>query len=352
MADRVVLHIGTMKSGTTYLQDSLQSGVLDGSEAFYAGGTFGAQTAAVKGMLGNKGQQQPRRWRKILRQVRGTDGVAIYSQEFIGFARFPRARQIVRSFGDVPVDVVLTVRDQHTAIPAQWQSFVRNRGTDGWEAYVRRLLDRDQEETRSKAVRSFLRAQDLPPMLRRWGRAAGAEHLRIVLVPPPGSAPAELWHRFCRAADLRLDDPPVRRSNESLGYASCEVMARLNARLEDLEVARWRGARRLMIEALLPLRPQEGRPVLDRAGAALADELNGRLVAAVTSAGLRVEGSLDELGAGGAASEEIVPADRDELLTALRAVWTAVTDEPAPDEDDPDRLADRVARRLRGVDAD
>ena len=45
MADRVVLHVGTMKSGTTYLQRSLESGVLEGAGGFYVGGAFGAQTA-------------------------------------------------------------------------------------------------------------------------------------------------------------------------------------------------------------------------------------------------------------------------------------------------------------------
>ena len=44
MSRTVYLHIGAPKTGTTYLQDVLSSGVLEPAGGWYVGGTFGAQT--------------------------------------------------------------------------------------------------------------------------------------------------------------------------------------------------------------------------------------------------------------------------------------------------------------------
>jgi hypothetical protein len=326
--------------------------VLEGAGGFYVGGSFGAQTAAVRGILGSRNQQQLRAWDRLLAEARRRPGVAVYSQEFLGFARRHRARQVVESFGDTPVDVVVTVRDQHSAMPAQWQSFVRNRGTDDWPRYVRRLLDMDEEGPEiSKAVRSFRRAQDAPLMLRRWARA-GAAAVIVVTVPPAGSPPTELWRRFCAAARIPAEDPPeaAAKSNESLGYASCEVLRRVNTHVAALERDEYRRVRRVVLDALLPLRGDEGRPELDAEGAAFARELNERIAEAVDEGGYGLVGSLAELPVAEdpRRPRHIRGPDLEHVSRALATAWAACGPGAQLPAGDPDHLAVLLARRLVG----
>lgn len=345
MAERVVMHIGSMKSGTTYLQGILTSGILDGTPAFYVGDRFGVQTKAVR---------RPKLWRTLADRALAQPGVGIYSQEFLSFAAAPKIRRLVRPFRGTPVDVIVTVRDQRLAMPAQWQSYVRNRGVDDWPTYVQALhATREAGAAQPRAARTFYRTHGVPSIVDRWIADPGVRSVSVVFVPPSGAEPSELWRRFCSAADLDLPLPPAAsaRSNESLGYASCDLLCRLNPRLLDIDSRRYRRLRTSMLEALLPLRPAEARPALDRAGEALARELNDAIIARVERGDVSVVGSLDELRAA-AASEppaRIVPADADDVRRAASALWEACADAgPAPDVDLAtlvEELGERLVRR-------
>jgi hypothetical protein len=345
VADRVVLHVGTMKSGTTYLQSVLTSGALEEVGGFYPGERFGVQTRAVRRLLRPVEQRRPEAWEKLAAEARERPGVAVFSQEFLSFARRSRVQQIVESFGGIPVEVVLTVRDQRSAITAQWQSFTRNRGTDDLATYVRRL-QAPRRRRRSKAAKSFRRAQDVPGILRRWSDHEGVTTVTVVVVPPSGSAPAELWRRFCAAAGLEAHDPPEAAvpANESLGYASCDALRRLNVHFGDLTKVGHQRVRKQLLTALLPLRPEETRPVLDASGLALAGDLNRAVVDAISSHGVRVVGGLDELPVDPPpeAPDTIADPDEAQVRRALEAAWRATL----PRQELPSGTLEELGRQL------
>lgn len=349
MADRVVLHVGTMKTGTTYLQSVLSSGILETGGAFYPGERYVRQTRAVQGMLGSKARQDPRIWHELAAEVAERPGVAVYSQEFLSFTRRESTvHQLVGAFGGIPVEVVLTVRDQHSALPAQWQSFTRNRGTDAWATYVDRLIRaRAGGAGRAKAVRSFRRAQDVPSMVSTWLSHEGVSSVTVVILPPPGSAPQELWHRFCEAARIVTHEPPRAESkaNESLGYASCDLFRRVNAHLKPLNKAQYKQARASMLEVLLPLRPEESRPVLDRAGSHLARQLNRDVVTAVSSGDVHLVGKPEELTLGDVdAPAAIPPPEEAQMRRAIDAVWGACLPGPAPTSSGVTELSEEIGQ--------
>lgn len=360
MADRVVLHIGTMKSGTTYLQSVLRGGGLgESSGAWYPDN----QVAAVQGVLGSATGQERGAWETLVAEVHARPGVAVCSQEFLSFARPQKVAEVVGAFGDVPVDVVLTVRDQHAALPAQWQSYVRNRGTAGWADYLGtlvaahhegRLLDsaggRGRKRTEPvREVRTYRRAQDVATILRRWGApAAGVSRVSVVTVPRTAADPSELWRRFCVAAQVGASEPDVGgdRVNESLGYASCEVLSRLNASIDALPRGRFRATRSRLLDVLLPLRPEEERPRLDTAGVDLARSLNASLLAALEHDDVHVVGDLDDLRAAVEPTPSVVPPDPAHLRRALEAAWSAGPGDQPPPDADVDALATALGRRL------
>jgi hypothetical protein len=303
VAERVVLHIGTMKSGTSFIQSALMSSpeVLASAAACYVGGTFGRQAKAVRDVYRRpKRTRGHTRWRALAEETRRFDGdVGIISMEFLAFARDEQLAPFLDPFADMRVDVVLTVRDQFRAIPAQWQTFTRNFGSDAWDTYLRRIDHTAwSPDRRSRAAVTFWRAQDVARVLGRWSGDPRVSSVTVVTLPPPEAPREELWHRFCTAADVRAPDVVLEeaKENTSLGYASCDFLRRLNPLLAGVTPRLYRnGMRPLARETLAPLRDTDGRPELDRRGAAFARELNRKIHEAVRGGGYDVVGTLDDL---------------------------------------------------------
>jgi hypothetical protein len=303
VADRVVLHIGTMKSGTSFIQSALMSnpGVLDAADARYLGETFGRQAKAVRDVY--RRPKRPRRhtrWQALVDEARAFDGaVGIISMEFLGFAQDDQLAPFLDPFAGLPIDVVLTVRDQFRAIPAQWQTFTRNFGADDWGTYLRRIDHAAwSPDRKSRASLTFRRAQDVVGVLGRWSADPRVTSLTVVTLPPPEAPREELWRRFCTAAGVSVGEVVLEeaRENTSLGYASCDFLRRLNPLLEDVRPRLYRkGMRPLARDVLAPLRETEGRPELDRRGAGFARGLNQKIREAVGSGGYDVVGTFDDL---------------------------------------------------------
>ncbi|CUR60957.1 hypothetical protein NOCA290073 [metagenome] len=332
MADRLILHIGTMKSGTSFIQSALMRNddALADAGLAYLGGSFGKQSRAVRLALGRPPRLDgPRGWGRLAQEARQYDGRAgVVSMEFLSFARDSQVDTFLAPLAGLEVQVVVTVRDQFRAIPAQWQTFVRNFGEDGWETYLRTIdaprLGRGRD---SRAFLTFHRAQDIVPMLQRWSSHPAVGRLDVVTVPGPDAPRDELWNRFCETAGIpvlstTLDDT---QDNSSLGYASCDFLRRLNPHLADVPPRRYRkGIRPLTREVLGPLRQLEGRPELDAKAAAYARSLNEKVRTAVTRQGHRVIGSLDELPVPADLSAYSSTAEAppvDQVLRAAHATW-------------------------------
>jgi hypothetical protein len=303
VADRVVLHIGTMKSGTSFIQSALMSNpeMLDAAGARYLGETFGRQAKAVRDVYRRPGRpRRHTRWQALVDEARSFEGdVGIISMEFLGFAQADQLAPFLDPFEGLPIDVLLTVRDQFRAIPAQWQTFTRNFGADDWATYLRRIDHTPwSADRKSRASLTFRRAQDVVGVLDRWSADPRVGSLTVVTLPPPEAPREELWHRFCTAAGLSIGDIVLEeaRENTSLGYASCDFLRRLNPLLEDVKPRLYRkGMRPLAREVLAPLRETEGRPELDRRGAEFARGLNQKIRDAVRTGGYDVVGTFDDL---------------------------------------------------------
>lgn len=339
MADRIVLHVGTMKTGTSFVQSVLQAhpDELAAAGAEYLIG-FAAQSMAAKGLLRLPADpdENLKKWRKLARTARRSDAATgIVSMEFLGFAGPAQAQRALAELEGLEVSVVVTVRDQARVIPAQWQTYVRNQGTVSWADYLTEIRAR---RGRGRPWRSFHRAQDVARVLDNWADAA---EVTCVTVPPPGGPREELWDRFCEAAGIARVDVDVSsvRDNPSIGYGSCELLRLVNPMLEDVPTKPYRRAiKPLAREHLVPLRAHEDRPRLDRAAGRWAVQRNAELRELL--AGRRVVGSLDDLAAPGEDwTDDVLPPDAQQVLTAARTAWlhaaslVGVTDEPPTDLD-------------------
>jgi hypothetical protein len=355
----IFLHIGTMKTGTSYIQGSLEQ--LEDRLARVGVLYPGNVGSAVHDVLDKRGAKQlgevQGAWDELAKRVRSWPGpTAIISMEFLTLATFAQADRIVHSFGAADVRVVLTVRDLVRTIASAWQQTTKNRSTTPWAEFVQTVLD--PERASDPVFELFWNHHDIPRIVRTWSDVVGMDRVCLVVVPENESSPEVLWQRFCTAVDL---DPEVfpptdgaGRANASLGLPEAEMMRRLNAelgrRVDQVDYRR-------LVTGFLSRRvlrrgeASRQRPELDSEHYARAVERAHELISDLKALDVRVVGSLSELMP---LSDEPVgnsapgpsPSDAEVADVAIRAVAALVTRLADAERDGPAELR---RTRLRGA---
>ncbi len=364
MSERIVLHIGAMKTGTTFLQTTLERNhaVLAEAGVDFTGRRFAYQTRAVSAVLkGPKDRgRRYRRWRKLARAAReAPQPTALVSMEFLSFADERQIRQLLKPLRGMRVEVVMTVRDQLQVAPAQWQTYCRNNGTSDWGTYLRQIEPgRLGRGRRNDAYRTFHRAQDVDATLQRWASFGRVRTVHVVTVPGRDAPQDELWNRFFEAVGVQ---PPavdfgVAAPNTSLGYGSCDLLRRLNKHLDGIPGGAYRkGMRQLAREVLALRRDQESRPALDRRGAEYARSLNQQLRDSIAASGFVLHGDLEDLPVPASLDDydpTPVPVPRGETAAAAEAAWRYLSKRAGTTGRRPrslNRLVKRDARLLRQI---
>ena len=335
---RVVLHIGTMKSGTTYLQSVLGSNAeaLGRAGIQVVPGRFaedqGRPHRAARELHGSRGKR--REWTRLVEFIDRSPGeIVVVSTEFFSFLGPAGVEAAVSDLAGHDLTVVLGVRDQVGAIPAQWQTYTRNRGGAPFASYLHQIASGDPQRY---AARSFRLAQDVPAIVDRWNRP-GVDRLALLLLPPSGSPPDLTWTRFAAIAGLSAVDVDLGdvAENRSLGYAACDSLRRLNRQLSQMPTPTYRQVVRPLARDVLAAAPDRSRPQLDRVGAAFALERN-KAIRAVLEQGVEHVGDLSDIAVDldpASFPEEVPPPDRAEVHRCARLVLEHAAEragEPVP----------------------
>lgn len=246
MSRRVLLHVGTPKTGTSHFQDVLfrnrdrlrEQGVLYAAERFDA--HFLAALDLMQLPWGGLENEAVGAWDALAERVRGFlekpgNRTAIISHEILATASRGQVARALASLGhpDTEVHVVLSVRDLVRQIPAEWQENVKHRR----ELRYGRFLDQVRDPDRSSAIGAwFWGVQEIPDILDRWAADLRPERVHLVTVPRPGGPRDLLWQRFSTAFDLdelHLDVEPE-RANPSLGVPETTAVRRINVKANKL----------------------------------------------------------------------------------------------------------------------
>lgn len=294
--ERVTLHVGAPKSGTTYLQTRLWNnrerlGELD---VFLPGRRKQEHDALAFWLRGGRVHRDAAR--RVLDAARSGTGHQLLSSEWFCTASERRIEDLLGELAPAEVHVVLTARRFVASIPSAWSQTLKSGKASELEDFVRRLDDIDPHwnwGTLDPAV-----------ALERWRRHLPAERVHVVTVPVTRGEPDELWRRFATACALPsahgFTDSGV-KVNESLTAEGARLLQLLGPALrEALDVdharqplARWwiHGyfTRRLVL-------PHTGTPIRpDAAEVALLRERAERTVARLEAAGYDVVGDLADL---------------------------------------------------------
>ncbi|TIC82721.1 hypothetical protein [Nocardioides sp. GY 10127] len=236
MSARVLLHVGTPKTGTSYLQDVLWRSrpALEAAGVLYPADRFDAHFLAALDLMdlpwGGLEAEAVGRWEQLAAQVRAFEGTSIISHEILATATRTQAARALADLGQgdgTDIHVLISVRDLARQIPAEWQETIKHRATLSYATF---LTDLRSAERSTRVSSWFWAAQEIPAILERWGQDLPPENIHLVTVPPPGADRGLLWRRFAEAFELDgIDlDLAADRANASLGVPEAALVRRIN----------------------------------------------------------------------------------------------------------------------------
>ncbi len=322
---RVLIHVGTPKTGTSHLQDVLfrNAEVLREHGISYPAERFDAHFLAALDLMkltwGGLELEAVGAWDRLAEQVREWPGTSIISHEILATASRMQVDRALTSLAgedgqDAEVHLILSVRDLVRQIPAEWQENVKHRSTISYAKFLDQITDPARE---SRIGSWFWGVQEIPDIINRWGASVPPERIHLVTVPAPGAPRDELWRRFSQAFGLDgLDlDLTPERANPSLGVAETALLRRINREVvKTVDPADYRPlVRELLAHQTLSRRAGSPRLTLPPHLHTWAGELSATWVEEIERRGYDVVGDLgDLLGAPlGSAEEQAAWADPD-----------------------------------------
>ena len=245
MADRVILHVGTPKAGTTYLQTLLWANrtrlteaglLLPGERPF----EHNQAAAAVR-----SGWRAPRAAGCLGSPPRPGGGSSGDGRSQQRVVRAGRARTVPREaltrFGDAEVNVVVTARDLVSVVPAGWQETLKLGRGGSLDDFISGL--------EPPGERWGYWTLDPAWVLHRWAGEMDPARVHVVTVPTRRDEPHLLWQRFASVAGIPdgvVDVSAGARVNESLSVESARLLEMLGPRLRtavDADEHMWTGYR-------------------------------------------------------------------------------------------------------------
>lgn len=231
MADRVYLHIGLPKTGTTYLQGVLwdnrdlvrKDGVLlpgDGHREHL----WAALEVQGRKNLRRRGPKAKGSWQRLRQELAQARGTGLVTHEFFCGASRAQAEQMVADLAPAEVHVVVTARHAAGMLGAGWQEMVKNGRTE--------RIDEIPQKKGAGSEFSW-RTWDLHGVLKRWGGVVPPERVHVLPMPRKGEPADRHWRNFAGVVGLSSEYPlPERPANQSLGVVQVELLRRVNTHLE------------------------------------------------------------------------------------------------------------------------
>lgn len=318
-----MLHVGLMKSGTSFLQQVLRHNKdLLADQGVLFPSPWRRQVQAVKDVIAGSDRGGSGPWPDLVEEVNAWPGTAVISMEFLAPRTPAKARRIVESFAPATVEVVISVRDLARTIPAMWQEMVQNRGTWTWVEYLA-AVEREDRSAPGPG-RAFWMRQDAPGITETWQQVAGRAGVTVLTVPPPGSPPELLWERFAALVPVAGDVDLAVRANPSLGLASVLVLRELNVRIDAAEDPLTPRQYERIVKQLLAKRGLAGLPGDPRLGydAGWVAARGDRDLARLRALAPRVAGDLAELRCAPVPGADLADVTVEHRLEAAMAALT------------------------------
>lgn len=245
----VYLHVGPVKTGSTYLQDLLWRNrddlALQGyhyparhpNEMWLA--TTDLQDHAF---IDFEIPEAAGVWAEVCRRVAAQDAPSVISHEVFGWSTEEHVAKIVRSLAPARLHVIVMARSLAPILSSLWQEKIKQVYPD---TNLGDFLAAEREAGSPWTDASLI--------VDRWRAHVPRTRIHVVTVPPRGADPTLLLDRFGRALGIRTVawHTDGAATNHSLDRVQAELFRRLN--VAALPVQHVRAQRRLINGSLLPL---------------------------------------------------------------------------------------------------
>lgn len=295
---RVFLHIGLPKTGTTYLQRTLW----ENKEVLTEAGLLLPGRHRRRHLLASLDVRQDpnlaRRagnvdapWADLVAEAQAWPGDVLISHEFFGPASPAQVRRMVESLDRAEVHVLITAREMVGLAISRWQEYVRNGGRRPIDRYP---ADKEYDPADAWGWASF----DLADILDRWGSVIAHERIHVIPMVPGAADPGELLTRFLGVMGY-ADAPvttPENRVNEGLGLVEAELLRRTTPLMHNFRSAADRGnwiRGYLAAPGVMPSSGEKFRPSDERL--VELEERGRRAIATLREGGYDVVGDLSML---------------------------------------------------------
>jgi glycosyltransferase involved in cell wall biosynthesis len=357
----VYLHVGTPKSGTTYLQSLLYSNreALRERGVLYPGRRpFDQNRASLDVRHGrhlsstdpHKDPQTPgarTTWATLLEEIEAFDGVAVLSNEWYVEADDDQVRGVVEQVGTDRLHVVITTRNLVRLVPAAWQESLKIGRGHSLADFVASLDSPDDTWSWPRV--------DPAEIARHWAKVIPAERIHVVTSPEDPSDRDLLWRRFASTVGFEIEglDPLPRQANESLSVQAARLLQEfgpaLRAEVDRRHTgwqAKFRWLRVEVAQRILAVHP--GEPIgVDEDLLRELDERSAHAADALAELGCSVTGDLAELRGGTNRSGARLPSDvtESELLAAAETLAVGLLASRLEAERESDSETGRPGRR-------
>ena len=327
---RVHLHVGLPKTGTSYLQTVLyiareqlrSAGVLYAApyydEHFYA--ALDLQRLAFNAVVRPEADG---RWDTLAAEVRAWPGTSVISAEVLAAASVEQSQQAIDTLAPAEVHLVLTVRDPGTHLVSTWQEDVKHGETASFADWCRAIAAHDESRWN---LWWYWRASDLPAVLERWGAVVPPERVHVVTVPPVGSPHDELWRRFGSTVGIPSGTVGLASTawgNYGLGTESTAFLRRMNRDRQRLDQVSYEHVvKGMLAHETLSRYPRPIRPGVPAEARDFVEQRAKEWMSAIQSAGVGLVGDLADLRPDSATVRSPDDVSPDEVLDAATfATW-------------------------------
>lgn len=346
MTQRVHLHVGLPKTGTTHLQNMLwhNRDTAAAQGLLYPGYVHSAHFHAAVDLQRERypdwiSPLTDRAWDRLVEHVRAWPRDAVISSELLATATPEQIDRAVRSLDFAEVHVICTARDLARQIPSAWQENIRNRRTETYQEFLTAI----REDGPSPLHDLFWSYQDLPRILARWGRTLPPQQVHVITVPAgPG-----LWPRYASTLNLDPDRfaPPEDHDYHSLGTTGTEVLRRINVAVErDVPWPQYDAVVKKYLADKILGSHRTGKIALPTSELSWVRTRAERLVTEIERTGYDVVGDLDDLMPAALGRPAEQPSDAELLDTAVAALADLVARMRTSPDHTP---AEQVKRLLR-----
>ncbi|NYF97990.1 hypothetical protein [Janibacter cremeus] len=229
MAERVYLHIGAPKSGTTFLQTTVWSNkpLLQQAGVLLPGPTRRTHIAmAAWARTDSPSPAQHRGWTQLRSEIAAWPGNALVSCEWFTMVPDALIARLIEGLQPAEVHVVFTARSAARTLPAAWQERLKLGDSIDLADMLESMETADNERWNWATL-------DPSRVLPRWGKHVPHDRIHLVTLPPSGTPSSVLWTRFAQACEIPETELTQNKAfaNESLTAEAARLMQLIGPQL-------------------------------------------------------------------------------------------------------------------------